>query len=97
MALNEGAILTDEEINAFVNPFKPDIRQSIIQLQYVLNSGVIDHVIFTPIIDILLLFLIINPFEIVWYLENTKKYLQYKYKLNLVELALYNWLRFCQC
>lgn len=46
MALNEGAILTEEEINTFVNPFKPDIRQSILQLQYVLSSGDIDHVIF---------------------------------------------------
>lgn len=46
MALNEGAILSDDEINTFINPIKPDIRQSIIQLQYVLSTGEIDHVIF---------------------------------------------------
>lgn len=59
MALNEGAIMTEEEINAFVNPFKPDIRQSTLQLQYVISSGDIDHVIFILSIDIVFFFLII--------------------------------------
>lgn len=46
MALNEGAIITEDEINTFIDPIKPDIRQSIIQLQYVLSTGGIDQVIF---------------------------------------------------
>lgn len=46
MALNEGAIMTEEEVNVFIHPFKPDIRQSILQLQYNLSTGELDHVIF---------------------------------------------------
>lgn len=42
MALNEGVIMTKDEINAFIHPFKPDIRQSTLQLQYVLSTGEID-------------------------------------------------------
>ncbi|XP_060876049.1 enhanced level of genomic instability 1 [Metopolophium dirhodum] len=43
IALNEGVIMTKDEINAFIHPFKPDIRQSTLQLQYVLSSGEIDQ------------------------------------------------------
>lgn len=47
MALNEGAIISEDEINAFIHPFKPDIRQSTLQLQYILSSGEIaDKVIY---------------------------------------------------
>jgi hypothetical protein len=42
MALNEGAIMSEDEVNAFIHPFKPDIRQSTLQLQYILSSGKID-------------------------------------------------------
>lgn len=42
MALNEGAIMSADEINSFIHPFKPDIRQSTLQLQYILCSGEID-------------------------------------------------------
>lgn len=45
MALNEGIIMSGNEINTFIHPFKPDIRQSILQLQYVLSTGEIDQVI----------------------------------------------------
>lgn len=45
MALNEGIIMSDDEINTFIHPFKPDIRQSILQLQYVLSTGEINQVI----------------------------------------------------
>lgn len=38
--------MTKDEINAFIHPFKPDIRQSTLQLQYVLSTGEIDQVIF---------------------------------------------------
>lgn len=34
-----------EELNTFIHPFKPDIRQSTLQLQFVLSTGVIDRVI----------------------------------------------------
>lgn len=44
MALNEGVIMSEDDINAFVHPFKPDIRQSILQLQYILKTGEIDKV-----------------------------------------------------
>lgn len=43
MALNEGAIMSEDEVNAFIHPFKPDIRQSTLQLQYILSSGAIDN------------------------------------------------------
>jgi hypothetical protein len=46
MALNEGVIMTKNEINAFIHPFKPDIRQSTLQLQYILSTGEINQVIF---------------------------------------------------
>lgn len=46
MALNESTIISDDEINTFIDPIKPDIRQSIIQLQYVLSTGRIDQVTF---------------------------------------------------
>jgi len=38
--------MTNDEINAFIHPFKPDIRQSTLQLQYVLSTGEIDQVIY---------------------------------------------------
>jgi len=46
IALNEGVIMSKDEINAFIHPFKPDIRQSTLQLQYVLSTGEIDQVIY---------------------------------------------------
>ncbi|XP_050435086.1 uncharacterized protein LOC126842239 [Adelges cooleyi] len=39
IALTEGAILTEKEIDSLVHPFKPDIRQSLLQLQYIIKSG----------------------------------------------------------
>lgn len=66
MALNEGAIMTEEEINVFVNPFKPDIRQSTLQLQYVISSGDIDHVIFILSIDIVFFFSHNNLLDIIF-------------------------------
>lgn len=45
MALSEGIIMSVEEINTFIHPFKPDIRQSTLQLQYVLSTGEMDQVI----------------------------------------------------
>jgi len=36
-----------DEINTFIHPFKPDIRQSTLQLQYVLSTGEIGQVILT--------------------------------------------------
>lgn len=45
MALCEGIIMSAEEINTFIHPFKPDIRQSILQLQYVLSTGGMEKVI----------------------------------------------------
>lgn len=49
MALSEGAIMSENEIKTFINPLKPDIRQSILQLQYILSTGEIDNVILTII------------------------------------------------
>lgn len=46
MALNEGVIMSENEINNFVHPIKPDIRQSILQLQYIISTGEINSVIF---------------------------------------------------
>lgn len=46
MALNEGAIMSEDEICSFIHPFKPDIRQSTLQLQYVLSSGDLNKVTF---------------------------------------------------
>ncbi|XP_060852289.1 uncharacterized protein LOC132930431 [Rhopalosiphum padi] len=43
IALNEGVIMTKDEINAFIHPFKPDIRQSTLQLQYILSTGEINQ------------------------------------------------------
>ncbi|XP_027838842.2 enhanced level of genomic instability 1 [Aphis gossypii] len=43
IALNEGVIMTKDEINTFIHPFKPDIRQSTLQLQYVLSTGEINE------------------------------------------------------
>lgn len=57
MALNEGVIMSENDINAFIHPFKSDIRQSILQLQYVLSTGEIDIVIF----------MIIKCFNLIFY------------------------------
>lgn len=46
LALNEGAIMSKNEIETFVHPFKPDIRQSILQLQFILNTGKLNEVFF---------------------------------------------------
>lgn len=46
MALNEGVIMSEDEIKTFVHPLNPDIRQSTLQLQYILSTGEIDNVIF---------------------------------------------------
>lgn len=37
--------MSKEEINTFIHPFKPDIRQSMIQLQYVLSTGELNQVL----------------------------------------------------
>jgi len=37
--------MSEDELNTFIHPFKPDIRQSTLQLQYVLSSGEVDPVI----------------------------------------------------
>lgn len=50
MALNEGVILSEDEIKTFVHPLKPDIKQSILQLQYILSTGEIVNVIFLKIV-----------------------------------------------
>ncbi|VVC37805.1 Hypothetical protein CINCED_3A009021 [Cinara cedri] len=39
MALNEGVIMSEDEIKTFIHPLKPDVRQSTLQLQYILNTG----------------------------------------------------------
>lgn len=61
--------MTKDEINTFIHPFKPDIRQSTLQLQYVLSTGEINEVIFYKTKysnnDI---YILINLFNI--YLEN---------------------------
>lgn len=46
LALNEGAIMSKNEIETFLHPFKPDIRQSILQLQFILNTGKLNEVLF---------------------------------------------------
>lgn len=38
--------MSNKEINTFIHPFKPDIRQSMIQLQYVLSTGELNQVLF---------------------------------------------------
>lgn len=38
--------MSKEEIDMFIHPFKPDIRQSMIQLQYVLSTGELNQVLF---------------------------------------------------
>lgn len=66
MALNEGVLMSEDEINDFVHPFKPDIRQSILQLQYVLSTGVVQQVIYEYFLKIFLFI-----FTELFYLENT--------------------------
>lgn len=44
LALNEGAIMSENEIETFLHPLKPDIRQSILQLQFILNTGKLNEV-----------------------------------------------------
>lgn len=38
--------MSKEEINTFIHPFKPDIRQSMVQLQYILSTGELNQVLF---------------------------------------------------
>lgn len=69
IALNEGVIMTKDEINTFIHPFKPDIRQSTLQLQYVLSTGEINEVIFYKTkYSNNYIYIFINLFKI--YLEN---------------------------
>jgi len=69
IALNEGVIMTKDEINTFIHPFKPDIRQSTLQLQYVLSTGEINEVIFyNTKYSNNYIYILINLFKI--YLEN---------------------------
>ncbi|XP_050522586.1 uncharacterized protein LOC126895119 isoform X2 [Daktulosphaira vitifoliae] len=39
IALNEGAVVTDKITDSLIHIYKPDIRQSIIQLEYMVKSG----------------------------------------------------------
>jgi len=90
--------MTKDEINAFIHPFKPDIRQSTLQLQYVLSTGEIDQVIFIKskykIFKSLYLFL--DGFVQNIYSESFKSKMPNKFKFYLVELASFIWLSFGQ-
>lgn len=78
--------MSTDEINAFIHPFKPDIRQSTLQLQYILSTGEIDQVISTQTGVKFIPCLIKQNM----YLENAKQAIPNKFKFNLVELAAYD-------
>lgn len=72
-----------DEINTFIHPFKPDIRQSILQLQYVLSTGEIDQVIL-----IVIKYLNHNEFFFLCYF--IQKTLNNTYKMSINSLW-WNW------
>lgn len=77
--------MTKDEINAFIHPFKPDIRQSTLQLQYVLSTGEIDPVIFIKTKYSNLICFFINLFKIC-----IQKVLNRQYQMSLNSIW-WNW------